>query len=93
MRKDDLLEVVESCVASLPHQVEWYSDEEIAKYQNGQPAQKTIEVQDTFILPHGIISMSGGDGALFDLCKQLADDYGCDFRKTSDGSFIFKSRR
>jgi hypothetical protein len=79
MTKEDFLEIVASCVASLPHKVEWF-----------EGAQKIVEVQDTFILPLNVIEVWGGIRVMFDPCKEIADKYGCRFFKANDGSFVFK---
>jgi hypothetical protein len=92
MTRDDFLDMVASCVASIPHKVEWFEDEEMQKLEKGEEARATVEIQNSFILPSNVIDAMGGSIALFDACKGIAERYHCNFYKANDGSFVFKSR-
>ena len=57
-------------------------DEEMRKVERGESAEKTVQVQDTFILPVNVIDSWGGIRVMFDPCKEIADKYGLSIFKS-----------
>ena len=82
MKKEEFLDIVASCVATLPHKVEWFEDDNMRN--------KVTEMQSVFILPSNVIDALGGSAVLYDPCEKIAGRYQCKFYKANDGSFVFK---
>ena len=73
---------VESCVSCLPHKVEWFEP---------NATKPTGEIQNTFVIPIGLVEMFGGSQVLYEPCKKLAERHRCvSFFKANDGSLVFK---
>ena len=90
---EGLWQVIEICVDSLPHKVEWFEPDELRKSEAGKSAKTNEEVQRMFIVPRDLIDLFGRTEAFFARCREIAAARQCDFFKANDGSWVFRSHR